>query len=559
MGFVWNRRNSLCTGNPSKLLCTLADYVEKRCRMPSGCATKPSEERDAMMSDTQSKPSCAYDQDGQRCQFEDTEPLSSCGDGDYCDWHLPASAKAEWPPARLEEFQARLVSRVDNLVAQEKSFDFTGVVFPDRAYFAKRTLRKARFCNATFMGTVNFGSSIFDGVTNFTSAHFTAEAHFRAVEFTAEVLFNGAQFADKADFSTAVFKRNVNFCHAVFDDFASFYQTTFELPTSFEYAVFQKKALFHCAAFRSNANFGHCIFHLTAMFIAAEFGDLVSFEQSAFHFLALFAAPPEKDKAVLRRSLWMNAYFHASVSFENRIFASAGDFSGATFVRAPEFHGCTLHQAMVFPKMRHFKDTRSADAAQAYRTLKLGMAAMKARQEEGMFFTLEQRSLRNSALEAWATRVRDIIARSMQRLRRKPQGPSTYKLQLNADREAKVSMGPAEVALSWLYDGASEFGRNPFRPALGVLVVCLGFALLYAMINGQHVAPNAPINLPLLKNSLLCSVQQIVRPFYIWDAKTAFCGRISRTLILVASLQTVFSLGLVSLSLLALNWRFKRD
>jgi hypothetical protein len=68
----------------------------------------------------------------------------------------------------------------------------------------------------------------------------------------------------------------------------------------------------------------------------------------------------------------------------------------------PDGGGC---QFEIFSTEDKFLDTRSPGAVHAYRTLKLGMAAIKSRAKEGMFFTLEQRSPRNDAIAAHRRRL----------------------------------------------------------------------------------------------------------------------------------------------------------
>jgi hypothetical protein len=227
---------------------------------------------------------------------------------------------------------------------------------------------------------------------------------------------------------------------------------------------------------------------------------------------------------------------------------------------------------MVFPTEEHFRDTHTLEAAQAYRTLKLGMASMKARAEEGMFFTLEQRSLRNAALSNYYRKLKTLrehlvawfhSTRLKQNEPVKINGPDEDK---HADVAAPIYSNAAmrlhEVALSWMYDSFSEFGRNALRPAWCVIVLWLLFAIVYAAIKGGPLDPTAEFDFNLLRRSMLFSVEQVLRPLYVWGANTETLYQreaIPPAVQLLASLQSVMSFALLSLSLLALNWRFKRD
>jgi hypothetical protein len=79
-----------------------------------------------------------------------------------------------------------------------------------------------------------------------------------------------------------------------------------------------------------------------------------------------------------------------------------------------------------------------------------------------------------------------------------------------------------EIALSWTYDAVSEFGRNAFRPVIGVVLIWAIFALIYAMIRESLEGLTAMPNMALLKCSMLFSVEQIFRPFYVWGISGQF-------------------------------------
>jgi len=354
-------------------------------------------------------------------------------------------------------------------------------------------------------------------------------------------------------------------CHrsATFNHYGDFESAAFRQNADFESAAFNENGDFNSANFDGYVDFESATFAGYADFDFATFGQAVNFRSVTFGDDANFTAPVDRAKATLRASCWERAGFRNDAIFENRIFIGAGEFEGATFHKAPRFHGCTLHQAVRFPTEDHFRDTRSPEAEQAYRTLKLAMAAMKARGGEGMFFTLEQRSLRNVAIDVYSHRLSSFRRDVMSRFTRRPRDSASDATETSSS-QVRAPMRLHEITLSWLYDSLSEFGRNAVRRAWVVIALWAMASVAYAAIAGGPVDLRAPIDAQLLEHSAAFSLEQVLRPLYVWGSNAGTLYRdinvqIPLPVKLLASLQSVLSLALISLSLLALNWRFKRD
>jgi hypothetical protein len=291
----------------------------------------------------------------------------------------------------------------------------------------------------------------------------------------------------------------------------------------FQMAKFKAGAHFGSVTISGAASFGFATFSADANFASATFKRAVSFVETTFSAKATFNALDDSKQKTFLLSKWVNAKFLAGASFANRIFGDRGDFRGTLFVRAPRFHGCAFHEAMVFPDEGHFKDRSSRGAAQAYRTLRLAMEKMSARLEAGRFYALEHESRRNTPGEMKFT-----------------------------DR-----------LLSWLYARLSDYGRDAVRPLLLMVAVALGSGLLYAWISGSPLSMKAPVDWSRIGNAMSFIFEQVVQPVGVWrDVKNVLfgdAGSIPLWLRWVCTFQSLVSLALMALSLLAVRWRFKRE
>ena len=147
-------------------------------------------------------------------------------------------------------------------------------------------------------------------------------------------------------------------------------------------ATFDREARFSSTKFGRRANFKGAVFVNEVSFDECSFGDHADFSAASW------TRPGKDDFGVIDFS---HAHFDGQVSFTNRRFGDPTVFRPAIFEKAPDFHGAELHQGTEFPGIKGFPDTRSEGAVAAYRTLKLAMEQLRARDEQGMFFALEQK------------------------------------------------------------------------------------------------------------------------------------------------------------------------
>ena len=316
---------------------------------------------------------------------------------------------------------------------------------------------------------------------SFVCARFRGAANFRRVRFRDRTWFDGARFDGEAEFREAQFSGHVSFIKARFEDHARF-----------DRARFGGFAGFTNARFRGEANFGGAV-----ELVRPSGQDVL---------------PPEAARR-FKQCAFDGTEFQDRTVFTNRQFLDSTNFRGAVFYKAPEFHNCEMHQDTDFSDP-HFFDT-GASAVRAYRTLKLAMEQHRARNEEGMFYALEQKSLRKDPDTSWLVST-----------------------------------------LSWMYEKTANYGRSVGRPLSWLLGTSSAFFLLYLGLAADCVSASP-------ENVLAFTVEQIVRPFTIWTvgyegrAYTFVSERLS-ILRWIASLQSIASLAFIALSLFALRWRFRR-
>ena len=91
-------------------------------------------------------------------------------------------------------------------------------------------------------------------------------------------------------------------------------------------------------------------------------------------------------------------------------FATDAHFNGAEFHDLVEFHGCTFHPGMSFHQTKFLKtkgvqdDDATEKLERSYRTLKLEMENLRARNEEADFFALEMECRRQRGSVPWFER-----------------------------------------------------------------------------------------------------------------------------------------------------------
>jgi uncharacterized protein YjbI with pentapeptide repeats len=289
---------------------------------------------------------------------------------------------------------------------------------------------------------------------------------------------------------------------------ANFTGSYFASSTSFLNFNFLKAANFKKCWFDKSCNFENTVFKGIGDFSKSRFGSQASWI----------------GKTETRHLVFDKACFRASARFTNRVFSGPLSCRETVFVIAPDFHGCELHQDTSF-KDALFLDDKLPEAAAAYRTLKLAMETARAKDEEALFYALEQRSSRRN-----------------------------------------MKGGLINWVFSRLYDLGSSYGCSIGKPIIWLAVSFIFFSLLYSNnFKTSELCP--PTNAQQLSETEIVvryQLTQLVRPF---DALTfrnsegaegAKCVVPSRLAVISAG-QTTLQLSLIALLILAIRRRFKME
>ncbi len=416
---------------------------------------------------------CAYrSTEGLRCQFTGSPAPFREVYHHFCHFHLPLRYKDGTPSPKLTGrdgwglggpewgvFEKGIIERLRdarenvNLAIRQFGANFEGVEFPpDFAFTGAAGIICANFTNTKFGDKISFSDATFGRHADFTNAAFGTRACFERVKFKAGVWFANSKFGTQANFKGAIFESPPDPMGSPYRYDADFTAATFGDGADFSDARFIKQAYFRRAIFRLITNFNNAKFHEDADFSTDLTGNT------------------DLD---IRNISFNNAHFNGLSSFENRKFSGSASFNDAIFNNLVNFHGCTFHQGMSF-RGAQFNKTRGKDKDEgealerSYRTLKLGMEELRARNEEAIFFAHEMECRRQRGDVPWIERF-----------------------------------------AATMYKHMSDYGRAMDLPLISLLVLTYVSYFLYLAIAIVTCEPGAIAR-------LLFTIEQIFRPFFIW-------------------------------------------
>ena len=464
---------------------------------------------------------------GSGCPFADETEFFDVDGKAFCRFHLGMSddagqptAKADWRLDDHKRFFRNLRSWARDAMQGGRMVDFAGVVFPIGfkpaiVFGVGGSIPRITFRQCVFTGKATFRTAAFADLAVFADATFEEDADFRSAAFGDQANFDGATFQRKADFVLVGFMDFAKFENAVFAQLATFESASFGSWTFFTKARFHNK---------NGTNFDYAAFNNGVFFDGAVFLGRMSFQvrteqNRLWNVQRGFADDDDVNERQDRNFPQINfkgAVFKDRIDFSNRHFLEATDFSDVVFEVAPEFHNCVLHQDTDFSGAQ-FKDTTGEHAARTYRTLKLAMGEVRAANEEAMFYAKEQDSLRH-----------------------RTDTPGSIKL------------------MSWLYMALSDYGRSYVRPLVILALLTAGSSLAYYLWHVWLAGSGEP------GNAFTFAMTQVVRPFFVWTTGgigqselPAIATAWPLALRLVATAQSIASIGLVTLFLLSLRRRFR--
>lgn len=451
---------------------------------------------------------------------------------DWCEFHLPMEdgagnkgEKAEWDKEKINTFNQKIFTHIDEVIVSDddtEAASLSGVVFPGDIDFSGKSLPNIYFDFATFNGMSDFENTTFNGDVSFQDVTFNGSADFSNAVFQDNTQFENATFVGFATFDSSSFSDDmVLYEKGKYFNWKLFDNVTFSKFTSFKDVVFSGGGGFHNAIFNDVVVFESAVFKADSVFTNTTFMQYADFTNASFNEGADFSCEIDQQNNEKGSSgnsfqsiIFDNVEF-SHVSFTNRNFRSTTSFRNVIFEKAPKFHNCELHQDTDFTGAV-FKDKKSKHASRSYRSLKLAMEQMRARDEHARFYALEQKSIR------------------------------------------KLKETPGWVKLtSMLYEVTSNYGQSALRPLVGLTLTFVLAMTLYQFMIGFN-AVNFTIAVDF-------AFDQIIRPFSAWATRgTAekmikLIGPHNYMLVrYVAAVQSIISLVFITLFILAIRWRYRR-
>ena len=444
--------------------------------------------------------SCCHNNNKCHLSYLDNE-LHQFDGKQWCIFHLPfedkdgnKSIKYKFGTEKSGIVTQKIIDYINDTKKTGLGCDLSNVYFPGEISFYT-TLSSLNLSSAVFSGDAFFvGLVIDESLLKDEKGKPTVRSSFYNIKFNARCSFVNSKIktTHKCDFRNCTF----TMCCLFFD-------------SEFTNDVTFKDSIINC-----DANFKNSTFLGDVSMEGVQFkGD--------FDFQYSLGESTDTKNSRIRYFEGKNIKIIGEALFTNRQFTGNINFTDAEFNIAPDFSGCSIHESIIFPVVKNFKDTHSLYAPTRYRVLRNSMSKIKAHREEGMFFALEQSSLRNT------------------------------------NQISKI-----DSIFSNLYKVASNYSENSIRPVVILLSLFLLFSFLYALIVSPVISYEATINWTLIRKSFEFSFSQIAQPFSIFNPKVTattnnFIG-VSYWVKPLAAIQSLLSISCIALFILSIRWKFKK-
>jgi len=212
-------------------------------------------------------------------------------------------------------------------------------------------------------------------------------------------------------------------------------------------------------------------------------------------------------------------------------FRSTVQLNFVALMRGLSFRGCKFSHPPSFPRSQKIPQRtdfsratfqRHAEDESAFRSIRNYFSDHRARDPEGRFYTLEKRCHRLGM-----TRLREWTPR----------------------------------AISYLYDLTSEYGYSYGWALFWFVAVQVLFGLTYAGLSDRLFHPGGRFD----SRVVALTFAQVVKPFELFSAKAPIAGAYailpdgaSGWWVFLTATQSVLSITLIALFLLAIRWRFRK-
>lgn len=204
----------------------------------------------------------------------------------------------------------------------------------------------------------------------------------------------------------------------------------------------------------------------------------------------------------------------------NRHIVHSLFFDGSTFNNPPQMFGANMPHGSSLPNKEGFISRNGDSDASCYRILRNFMEMERNRELEGQFFVLEQESLLN-----------------------KHNGFKKY------------------LSVNYMYYIFSNYGTDYIRPLLLLTLSIFFFTIIYSLLLSPQISPNLPIDWLIIKNSLVFTLKQTFQPFISLRDMAPLLDEnnpLEIKYIFIGVINSIVSVTCLTLSALAIRWKFKR-
>jgi uncharacterized protein YjbI with pentapeptide repeats len=213
---------------------------------------------------------------------------------------------------------------------------FSGAQFDEESSFASAVFRRpSSFDLAVFKKTTDFHEASFSSETSFAQAHFEATSDFSSCHFRGKANFSTTMFGGEAQFRGSEFEANSNFSSSSFKSDATFtevrFQRTYFISASFQTARFERASFGAAAEFMASSFGGEVDFVMASLEGPAGFRESI-FKKDARFSLAVFRGDASFSKSVIEAGAHFDQVrFQGELAFDLSVLKGDVDFSSARF------------------------------------------------------------------------------------------------------------------------------------------------------------------------------------------------------------------------------------
>ena len=405
------------------------------------------------------------------------------------------------------------------------------------------------FNGATFGDGVTFEAASIGDKAQFKGATFKGTAQFARTAFGASVNFDDANFEGVADFTKASFGVGASFTRVTFSDELLFRRATLGGASSFVGAILKTRGQFDDVYFGPGAMFSGAVFGDGTSFKGARLDNIASFEGAIFAGLASFESGNVGEEFFAVD--FSRAFFGGQVSFADRAFRGAVNFSSATFCEPPDFRATTNRENLDWTGIQF-------DFGKG---LKIGPISLSS------WTTRSDTVTRLRRLRGIANQIHAVDAeRDLFILERKAERGFLWKQWWQSRWRAKLTglWRPLQpTILMWLYSVLSDCGRSPVRPLAAFFAWNVGIYWIYELLTGRPLSAWADAAVRDLTIASAVPFSATARPTLLSALESLFTDvnsgltKIPWEVQLVSAVQAVMNLVLLFLLGLALRNHFK--